>query len=328
MCSAPSSKGDECAPKIARAHTVPRASLAHIADKGHVLSFDIDVTGLKTHGTALPPRRRGIRKASTFTGFCTKHDSSIFAPLETAPFSGNREQCFLLAYRALARELYIKTNALKHFRRRLPELAGQFGLHHPLVLDFAAFTQGTEQGDKDLTFQKREYDRVLLGGDYSEMNAYIIQLADVPPVMCSGAFIPEHTFDGEQLETFLGPSRNRKTGMTISSFADTEARGFVVFAWLRDPCGHAAEFIDSIDDIPDDHITGPILRFMFEYCENVHIQPSWWQSLPIPTRDALIGHMDTASEFRDVAAARDFFSDDGVDYPKWSVACRYMLRSG
>ena len=105
-------KGD-CNAKIGNAHTVPQASLGRIAEEGHVLSFVQSAVAMMEHGSAAPPQRRGIRRASTFTGFCTKHDNAVFVPLEKAPFEGTKEQCFLLAYRALARELYLKRGVLR-----------------------------------------------------------------------------------------------------------------------------------------------------------------------------------------------------------------------
>ena len=328
MCCAPPSARHECVRKIVRAHTVPRSSLGRIAENGHVLSFRPDITNLKTHGTAIPPKPRGIHNASTFTGFCTKHDNDIFAPLEKAPFAAAPEQCFLLAYRALARELYLKTNTRLHYESRLPRLASQHGLDHPFVLGVASFAQGTADGERDLTSHKRDYDRALLASDHSGINSYVVELAAPPPVMCSGAFIPEHTFGGQPLEVFPSPTPTRQTEMTVSSFADTRGQGFVVFAWLDDPKGYAAQFVDSLSNIPDSHLTGPLLRFMFEYCENVHIRPSWWRSLSAPTQAALVAHMDMTSEFDPFATPRDFYSPDGVTYRHWPVTRRYLLRHG
>ena len=325
MCCAPPNARHECVRKIVHAHTVPRSSLVHIAEDSHVLSFGANVTTLKRHGTALPPQPRGIGSASTFTGFCTKHDNEIFAPLEKAPFTATREQCFLLAYRALARELYLKTNTRVHYERRLPHFANQLGVTHPFVLGTATFIQGTADGERDLSSHKRDYDRSLLARDHSSVNSYIIQLAAPPPMMCSGAFIPEHTFTGKPLERFPNRSSTRQTEMTVSSFADIRGQGFIVFAWLDDPKDYAAQFVDSLSNIPDPDVTGPLLRFIFEYCENVHIQPSWWQNLAESTQRALISHMDMESELDPFGAGRDFYSADDVSCPPWPVTRRYCL---
>jgi hypothetical protein len=76
-----------------------------------VYSFIPDLENLmKDHGV-VAPKLVGTRRASTFTGFCSRHDDAIFAPLEKQVFSGTPEQCFLLGYRALTREIYTKDAA-------------------------------------------------------------------------------------------------------------------------------------------------------------------------------------------------------------------------
>ncbi len=98
--------------RIVSAHSVQRSqTLEEIVDSGnHVCSFfplEHESDGsLRLH-------RIGWREASTFTGFCAKHDSSTFEPLETAEFTATEEQCFLVGYRALCHEVYQKTGALR-----------------------------------------------------------------------------------------------------------------------------------------------------------------------------------------------------------------------
>jgi hypothetical protein len=109
QCLAPDPWKQDCSPQIGRAHTVPRSgSLAKIARDGHVYSFRFSVQGLLKASGALRPELVGINQASTFTGFCSEHDRAIFAPLETMPFTATPEQCFLLCYRAVAREIFTK----------------------------------------------------------------------------------------------------------------------------------------------------------------------------------------------------------------------------
>ena len=107
-CLAPSAWLDKCSGKIVRAHTVPKSgSLQQIAQDGHVYSFVPSLEYVeKNHGPG--PTLWGINKASTFSGFCSHHDNTTFAPLEKQVFGGTSEQCFLLGYRALAVELYKK----------------------------------------------------------------------------------------------------------------------------------------------------------------------------------------------------------------------------
>ena len=68
---------------------------------------------MEQDGGKIGVKRVGINHASTFSGFCGYHDNVTFAPVEDAPFTATDEQCFLLGYRAMCRELYQKTTALE-----------------------------------------------------------------------------------------------------------------------------------------------------------------------------------------------------------------------
>ena len=80
----------------------------------------------------------GRNLATTFEGFCSAHDAALFAPIDTRPFDpADRQQLFLYAYRAVARELHtqmevaIRTQSMHRQRIEAgiekgnePELAG------------------------------------------------------------------------------------------------------------------------------------------------------------------------------------------------------------
>ena len=195
------------------------------------------------------------------------------------PFEGTREQCFLLAYRALARELYLKNGVLRYWVRRVAQLSKESGIPEEHVLgEMGAFVEGTAQGKKNLESHKLEYDHALSLQEYGRVKGYVIELAEPPPVMCSGSEFPEHTFGGERLQ-ILDPSSRRPSQICFSSFADAE-RGFVVFAWLDDGLDHCDRLVDSLKQSTDAGLSGRLLRYFFECCENVHIQPCWWERLP------------------------------------------------
>ena len=88
LCLHPLAGPTSCS-KVSNAHTLQRAGiLTSIAEQGHVLTF----YGSRNR----KPRRVGIGKASTFTGFCARHDDSTFAPVEKQAFSASQHQCSLL----------------------------------------------------------------------------------------------------------------------------------------------------------------------------------------------------------------------------------------
>lgn len=122
MCLHPRASNENCS-KVIAAHTIQRAgALKEIADStNHVCTF-YPVEFDRFHYPKL--HRRGLREASTFYGFCERHDGITFRALEQAAFTRTVEQCFLLAYRAHSHELYQKL-ASQSANPRLTELASR-----------------------------------------------------------------------------------------------------------------------------------------------------------------------------------------------------------
>ena len=76
QCLHPLASRDACG-KVIAAHTIQRqGALASIVDEtGHCLTF---YPAMRQDSPE--PQRRGWREASTFVGFCNRHDSKTVAP--------------------------------------------------------------------------------------------------------------------------------------------------------------------------------------------------------------------------------------------------------
>src|SRR5687768_16231274 len=113
ICLHPHASAENCRGGIIQAHTLQRSGvLSRIARDNHVYSYIPTVHTLNRTGGRFEAKLTGIRKASTFTGFCAEHDKSMFADLEDRDFSGDPKQVFLLAYRAASMELYKKAQGV------------------------------------------------------------------------------------------------------------------------------------------------------------------------------------------------------------------------
>jgi len=108
-----------CEGKIVKAHTVSKGpNLSTISENGMVIQYSVDVPKLIKNGGKIQATAIGIGDASTFYGFCERHDRVLFSCIENEPFTGRAEQCLAIAYRTLSREYYTK-DALSHIRETL-----------------------------------------------------------------------------------------------------------------------------------------------------------------------------------------------------------------
>ena len=84
---------------IPRSHSIPMsASLKLISEEGHVVTPRLGENGIYMD-------RIGIREASTFPGFCARHES-IFAEFETQKQMSSERHYLLQTFRTLCREIF------------------------------------------------------------------------------------------------------------------------------------------------------------------------------------------------------------------------------
>lgn len=325
LCSVPVDWTTECRGPPIRAHTVPKStSLKSIARDGHVYGYVPTFAKLTEHKGKVPPELLGINKASTFTGFCVNHDSELFAPLETTPFTASPEQCFLLAYRALAREIYTKdasanlTDIRKESDKGRSE-SDQFAIQEKSFL----FDIGLAAGQRDNSQHMREMQRCLTSRDFSSVRAYVIEVDGPPPVMCSGGIFPEETFDGAKLHD-LGDTAEHADLLTITSFYDG-SKGFVALVWLPKSDERCIPFVESLSAIPMNELTSALIRLIFEYMENTFVAPIWWESLPGGHRHVLNSRMWGIFDQLTSGKPTGNIQSDGIDFPSWNILSRRFV---
>jgi hypothetical protein len=193
--------GGSCG-KAINAHTIQRrGGLSEIAEDGHVYSVKEGAGKLFETGGVLLPHRIGSRSASTFAGFCGRHDREMFAPIETGTPTLSRENAFLFSFRALAYEQFHKrvaTNVLT-IQKQL-DFGAPFNAQAAIQIHMHHYGAGLERGIEDICGWKRLYDDAYVSGDYSGFSAYVCMFEHTIPVACCGAFQPEFDFFGTPLQ--------------------------------------------------------------------------------------------------------------------------------
>src|SRR6266849_414836 len=102
-CLAP---GLSCTAAAIRSHSLQNSQVLDLLVRdGHVKAPTMRID--KEKGPVVSFEDVGRNQATTFTGFCSEHDSAIFRPIEIDAFRPrDPEHLFLVAYRAVARELH------------------------------------------------------------------------------------------------------------------------------------------------------------------------------------------------------------------------------
>lgn len=273
-CHVPEAMKSHCSKGTINSHTVSRSgSLGAIQRNGHVYSYNLSMLAIQKNGGKLLPEETGWRTASTFPGFCGYHDKHVFEPLEDAPFTGSREQCFLIAYRSLAKEIYAKTSAAKQVDLRRA-YAGQSA---DLMTGVSAYNKGLKIALRDLKRHKNRYDKVLVGKNWQNVHGMLIEFDDIFPIQCTGGLFPITDINGTLVQKFDWNTPTPDT-INMSSFA-ANGKSYFLICWLRDSHRTGSRFTAPFETVDKADLPSVIGTLILQITENCHFSPDWYDGL-------------------------------------------------
>ena len=315
-CYVPEELKGECDKKIINAHTISKSgSLKEIADStNHVLGLRINLANIFKHKGKLVPERIGINQASTFTGFCAKHDKELFACIEDQEFCGLEKQLHALMYRSVAKELYAKEGALLSSEIIKGGDKGKHPVDQLFIQNFAADNQlGIETAQKELSEFKGKLDEQLLGKSNNNFSHLIMKAKSPIPVAVSSILSPVSDFEGNLIQN-LGDLSVPAEPLVFNSFS-SDGKGYVVFSWLKES-SKVLGFINTLLAIDKDGLFSALIRFFFGLSENTFISPVWWDGLQTTQKDKieeLIMAGVNPFEFEPT----ELLVDDGIIFTGW-----------
>lgn len=311
-CSHPKAGPSHCSGKAIKAHTVQkRSGLAAIQERGHVLT-SLEILPDLIMGKEGDFSRIGVNAASTFKGFCARHDASLFRKIEHGDVRLDRESGFLHAYRAIAREAYNKRNSVDVVKmqkrvldRGLP-YAEQVAIQSRVHLHMC----GTMRGLAEIEAAKAEFDKALLSGDFGRFHYVAVQFDGLLPIVACGGFYPEATFSGEPLQK-LSRGNAPLDLMTVNCTA-LDGRALVVLGWHGEVDGPCGQLANSLLALSPRVVAAAVIRLLFEYVENIYLRESWWRSLNAGARRSLFRRLPSGTGI--VARRWTALLEDGADY--------------
>lgn len=275
-CLHPQASPSNCN-RIVAAHSVQRSRvLDKLVDaENHVLR--LWPLFVEDGDTKLELQRIGWRKASTFTGFCAKHDSQTFAPLENSQFTASTEQCFLIGYRALCHEVFQKMGSVQATPavRRIVDRGMPAWAQRRAQYIHELSSAGVRHGLADRRLQKEKMDHSLLNGSYIGWTRALILFDGPLSVTSTGVITPTKDIFGKPLQEL---HREEIVEGLMFGMATTARGGGVVFLWANsDPAPRA--FVDSLLAVTEANLPGILIQVFFAYCENTFFSGEWWSSL-------------------------------------------------
>lgn len=258
------------------AHSIQKnQSLSAIAAEGEVYMISSKYSDIKKHKGRLQFEKAGIKKASTFLGFCKDHDNELFAPIDDFPLFPTDQQIMLYAYRSLCRELFVKQNSVELYKKKAH--AHNTPLNVKNVLK--GMLEGSYFGLNNLEKQKKWYDHSLGNKEYHSVRYVIFNFAHKPDIAFSGLLFPDFDFLGNKVQN-LGDHSLQLELITFCS-APTNQGWAYIFAWHKNNATICEHYMRTLATLvhEEQKLEDILFRLVVQCCENLAISPKWLESL-------------------------------------------------
>ena len=224
-------------------------------------------------------RTRGVSQASTFNGFCEKHDAELFSAVENHPFTGAAEQVFLLMYRTICKELFLKKTQMRQSEQLRVIEAAKVGATADEMSPTALgnlYEAGVELGVDDLLKDKAKMDQWLLSKEFGHIEACIIRCGTKPDLVCSGYYAPHFDFCGNQLQQdFMATNQLNHIYCNVMALG---RGGCILLAYFKGEEDGPRELINTLIQTRQPDAATAWLTFV--HFENAAYRIGWWDALP------------------------------------------------
>lgn len=276
-----------CKGGIISAHTLSvGAMLRPISRSGLVYAFSLDLYK-REEGRPVKLELKGLRETSVFNGFCAAHDKLLFAPIEDNAFVCSPKQLFLYAYRAVAKESYLKRKQAEGFVS--PEQVKEIhGISPDIKLQFSDIAllhqAASLRGAEEIERFKEKLDKILLAEDWRRLITTVIPFKDSPGLVCNFVYSPDFDFEGNYLQDFL--DWHTDLDHLMVTILPSNSGGYVLLSYLDTANQSPRKVITSLLNQPD--ITSSLVWLIASHTENLAFGPDWFDGLPEEERKKII----------------------------------------
>lgn len=279
---------EDHAGSVVSAHTLSVGSmLRKIAVNSQVYAFVQGKQKIKEN-FQLAIKKHGIREVSVFKGFCEGHDRELFSCLENEPFNFTRKQIFMLAYRAAARECYMK-RAQYEALPTAEEIAAIHGINENARLSDPMIRVQMEclRGAEETESFKSTLDRYLIQESWDRLITQAIIFPETPSVLATVVFQPYFDMNGVRLQDY----ENLEAEMShlCLSVIPLEKGGAAIFSWLDSENAASERFFRSVSEVDDR--TSSVIHAVFDNTENFALNPAWYEQLDENKKDYLFSRI-------------------------------------
>ena len=278
-----------CSGKIAQSHRLQKnGKLSFIEEnyKGNNAIFtptscELDING--QHTDLIPI---GKSKASTFSGFCSLHDKSIFKPIEDLDFnSKSKEQLFLHSYRAFAHSYHIQRQMLKAY-----QTDSEFTQDMDIICR-REFIDGYEIGVNEGNNMKEYLNNNLSFKNFDSLSYFFNVLDGIYPIASSGTISPRFSIYGVPINNHID-SRIPYSDIMFTLFPYNS--GTLAIIAVKNDDNKGLILLNELTKITQEQLVLVLSTFLTFYAENTFFSPSIWIKMSSNERKQYLRELDYA----------------------------------
>ena len=258
-----------CENKAIRAHSIQNSRiLDNLVANGHVTMLKL-LRIDKDKGPQVDYALVGRNNATTFSGLCSKHDNTVFKPIDDEPIDlENKEHLFLLSYRAVHRELHATMNAAatiqSSYKKRIelgidpkdvPSEAGMIAVQKMMI----SWETYRYKADFDMAYQEKNFEKI-------SHNTFVFELERPTIAVCALFSVDNHTANDDTLRIALNILPISKT------------KTYIVISYRKSDSNHAQAALDRVLISNGFHQRYELSKFVLNNCENFVMSPRYVDS--------------------------------------------------
>ncbi len=276
--------GNRCRNDSIESHSLQRnGPLASIAEDGHVIRISHALRAQKFEDRRFF-EKVGVRKASTFQGFCNKHDSEIFSEIEERDVQLTERNAVLFAIRSFAFEHYQKGVMVELQKSLIRDSLENGDLEK---VKFAGWVlEGASRARTAGESRLRAFFKFHFRQAPPNYLYCLTQYAHEAPFAVTGAFEPEWNLSGQYL--FRADPFRVKWNTVALFCGNLGGRLVSCVSGVQQYKDHRIDkFVKSLCPI-NCQGPSPLFTVSTAYSENCFLRPSWYQSMPETDKEKVV----------------------------------------
>lgn len=273
---------NECSGKIVKAHAIQNNRILNkIAENGMILTLDGT-----SHYMFQTSEIKGRGAATTFTGFCSYHDKTLFQDIEDKDFTGSKKQIFLLTYRTMAWHYHKKqeqTNAACiHFEKMFKQ-----GYDLAKSDDFIEYLTGLKLGLADNEREKDIFDEALLNEQYGVISSWTWEIPYEISSAVSMMTELEHDIYGKRINDLEKDIDVKNIYLNIFP---AKGKSFCIWSWLSIYDNAYKGFTEQFSKLDSRDRENYFNNKLPRWTDSIVISPRLWKKWGPGIQEALIAH--------------------------------------